>query len=227
MKLVLRIIFACALAGTASAAAAQTPAGRNYGRPVDSPETRANRALRGSTRCALGDAPSSVRKVLETAIGSDDEAKRVKSLIGVARNCYRADWPPFPATAVRNVIAEFFYLDQYRRDAPDLTKVLASPPESFAIVPAGSKGKPEPEQELAWYLAAVANCAVFAGSGPARELIVGPTDVAEEVRRFDALRPAIRRCLPAGGDAQLTPRVFRGFVAQALLTQAETAKRRP
>lgn len=203
------------LIGVATLAAAQDGDRGNYGRPLDTPENRADMMLRFAARCVVEKVPSTARKVLETGIGSDDEAKRVKGLPGVGRECFQPQWPAFPATPFRDAIAEVTYRKAYRTEpvVPD-----AAPPASFAIVPDGTKGTPQ--QEAAWQLGAIARCTVFAGPHEAHRWIVGPRNVDEEQHRFDALKPAIARCVPPQSAAALTARNFRGPVAAALLARA-------
>ncbi|MES2337440.1 MAG: hypothetical protein V4537_05010 [Pseudomonadota bacterium] len=208
------------LAGAALFAALPATAQR-YGRPVETVENRAIGALRGSSRCAAAEAPPSARKVLDTQLASDEEKKRVRMLMAVARKCYPASWPDFPPTLVRGAIAESLYLDAHRETKP---KSITGPaPASFGVVPAGTRGTPE--QEIAWTLAAVANCVVFADAADVHHLLIGPAAVDEETKRFDALRPAIGRCLPAAQAAVLKPATFRGYLADALYRQATTQAR--
>ena len=200
----------------ASAAAAQDGDRRDYGRPIDSPENRADLTMRFAARCVIDKVPASARKVLATRIGSDDEAKRVKGLPGVARECFQPQWPAFPPTAFRDAMAEVTYRKAYR-DEPAAGDQPA--PASFGVVADGEKGSPQ--QESSWALAAIANCAVFAGPHEARQWIIGPRNVDEEQRRFEAMRPALARCVSPQSAAVLTARNFRGPVAAALLARAE------
>lgn len=193
-------------------AAMPAAAQRDYGRPVDSPETRAMRALRGSAACAVDTAPASARKVLESDVASLEEAKRVKSLIAVARKCYPQTWPDFPPSLVRGALAERLYLSSNQSRGPGATP--AAPPASFGVVALGTRGTAD--QETAWTLAAVANCVVFADARAAHELLLVPAAVDEETRRFDTLRPALDKCLAADQAKVLKAATFRGYLADAL-----------
>lgn len=200
----------------AAGAAAQDGDRRDYGRPLDTPENRGDLAMRFAARCVVDKVPASARKVLDTGIGSDDEVKRVKGLVGVARECFQPQWPAFPPTAFRDAMAEVAYRKAHRT-LPDMAS--GPPPASFGVVPADRKGTPQ--QEAAWTMAAIANCAVFAGSREAHEWVVGPRNVDEEQRRFGLLQPAIGKCVAPGQAAALTARNFRGPVAAALLARAD------
>lgn len=208
-----RVMAALTLLASASPLSAQ----QNYGRPIDTAENRAWMALRFSSRCAVSEVPASARKVLDTVIGSADEAKRVKSLVGLARKCYPGQWPAFPSTLVRGAIAESFYIEAYRTNAPTMV-AKSAPPVSFGVVPAGTTGTSE--QEVSWTLAAVANCIVYADAAGVRHLLLGPANVDEEIRRFDALRPSIGKCVPPAQATVLKPVTFRGYLADALFRQA-------
>lgn len=195
----------------------------DYGRPVSTPENRADMALRGAAFCAYRTVPASARRVLETSIASAEEATRVKALPSVARKCFRIEWPAFQSTTLRNAIAEAAYRDKYLlRDPAPPGSTPARPPETFAVVPVGQQGTPE--QQTVWQLAAIAKCTVFAGPEESRQLVLGPRNVDEEQRRFTLLQGAIRQCVPTGELSALTARNFRGFVAYALLERAAEAR---
>lgn len=191
---------------------------QRYGRPVESVETRAIMALRGSARCATNDTPSSARKLLDTAIASDEEDKRAKSLMAVARKCYPTNWPAFPSTMIRGSVAEALYLEAHRTAVPKAPSAPA--PATFGVVPPGTKGTPE--QEIAWTLAAVANCVVYGDVAGVHDFLIGPVAVDEEGKRFAALRPALERCLPAQQARVLTPPTFRGYLADAMYRYVTT-----
>lgn len=201
--------------GAAIAVAVSTPqvaAAQRYGRPAPTVENRAILALRGSARCAVGEAPPSARKILETQVASDEEKKRVKMLIAVARKCYPTTWPEFSPTLVRGAIAESLYLDAHRNASP---KSASGPaPSTFGVVPAGTPGTAD--QEVAWTLAAVANCVVFADAADVHHLLLGPAAVDEEMLRFEKLRPSMELCLPGSQNTKLTPATFRGYLAESL-----------
>lgn len=200
----------------ASLSIAQAQSG-NYGRPLDTPENRASMMLRFSSACAAREAPPTARKLLATEIGSDAEAKAAKSLHAVGRKCYQAQWPEFSSTAVRNSVAEYFYRERYRMSRP--SPLAGPPPASFGVVPAGATGSPA--QEAAWSLAAIARCTVFVDPADAHQLVIGPSNVPEEDRRFALLKPALSKCVAPAQVAGLNARNLRGFVADALLTQIE------
>lgn len=208
-----------AVAFIASTSTAQR--GADYGRPLETPENRADFALRGAARCVFVDVPTSARKVLETEIGSADEAKRVKGLAGVSRRCFQPQWPAFQPTAFREALAEASYREQFYRDDP--TPAETTPPASFGVVAVDAKGTPE--QEAAWQLAALGNCVVFASPAAAREWVIGPRNVEEETRRFALLKPGIAQCGGPAAVATLTARNFRGAVANALFERARRAGR--
>ena len=196
-------------------------AAQRYGRPEPTVENRAIMALRGSARCAIGEAPPSARKVLDAPVASDEERKRVRMLIAVARKCYPTTWPDFPPTLVRGAIAETLYLDAHRNETPK--PLGGAAPASFGVVAAGTKGTPE--QEVAWTLAAVANCVAFADPAGIHHLLLGPAGVGEETKRFDGLRPAMNKCLPAAQAAVLTPATFRGYLADAMYRRSTSSAR--
>ena len=200
----------------ASGVSAQDGDRRDYGRPIQSPENLGDQAMRSAARCVVDKVPGSARKVLDTDIGSDEEAKRVKGLVGVGRECFQPQWPAFPPTAFRDAMAEVTYRKAHRTEPANPAGAL---PASFGVVPADRKGTPA--QEAAWGMAAIANCAVYAGPHEAHEWIVGPRNVDEEQRRFALLQPAIGRCVAPGQAAVLTARNFRGPVAAALLARAD------
>lgn len=202
------------LAGTASA-----QDGGNFGRPLDTPENRADMLVRFSARCVVSKAAATARKVLATQISSPQEAKLVKSLASVARDCFPAQLPAFPSTLYRNALAEAQYREQFRRGDP--TPKETSLPASFGVVPAGQTGSPE--QESNWQFAAIANCTVFADPAGAREWIIGPRSVPEEEKRFAAFKPALEKCVAPAVVDKITARGFRGFVATALLDRARRA----
>lgn len=194
--------------------------GGNYGRPLDTPANRAAGMLRFSGGCAVRDVPASARKVLATQVASDQEARAVRALTGVARKCYPIQMPAFPPTAVRGSVAEALYRSTLGRTKPHM--VSAPPPTSFTVVPAGQSGTPA--QETAWSLAAVGRCAVYADAPAAHEWVMGPANVPEEERRFGLLKPALARCVPAAQLDQITPGLLRGFVAEALLDRGKDAQ---
>lgn len=217
------LIAAVTISASTVVAASPVAAQRDYGRPLDTPANRAAGMLRYSGYCAVRDVPASARKVLETSIGSDDEAKRVKTLTALARKCYRPELPPFPPTAVRNSIAEALYLNAYRTTPPPAIEA-GPPPASFGVVPEEQKGSEM--QEAAWSLAAIARCAVFADPANARELVLGPANVDEETKRFVRLQPALAKCVGAEQAALLTPQTTRGFIADALWRTTPAARSR-
>ena len=214
-----RLAIVAAMVVGASNASAQDGDRRDFGRPLDTPENRADFALRSAARCAVDKVPASARKVLDTGIGSIEEAKGVKALTSVARECFQPQWPAFPATPFRDAMAEVTYRKANRTEPVIPT---AEPPASFAVVSADQKGSPV--QEVSWQLAAIAACTVFAGGHEAHEWIIGPRSVEEENRRFDAVKPAIAKCVSPNVSASLTARNFRGPVAAALLARSERAK---
>jgi hypothetical protein len=194
---------------------------RDYGRPVDSPENRADAVVLRAAYCTTMKASASARHIVEAEIGSEDEAKQVRKLPGVVRECFDIKWPDFPPTTFRNALAEVAYRASYSVNDPDPPVAGAAPPASFGVVPPGKKGTPE--QEVAWQLAAIANCAVFVRPNQARQLILGPRNVDEEQRRFTAFLPALKQCVAAEDASVLTARNFRGFVANALLERTRRA----
>lgn len=212
-------LIALLAAGAATPALAQSY--KKYGTPADTPEVTARILLAGAARCALNDVPSSVRKVLATDPASKSEAKAVKSMESVTPKCFAADRGETNPILVRNALAEASYHVAYRRAAPDVSSQTKTPPASFGVAPADAKGTPE--QEGAWMMAALANCTVFASSAGVRDLIMVPIGVPEEQQQFDALKPAMARCMDAKTLAMLTPENFRGYLAAALWRQAEKA----
>ena len=205
-----------ALAAQASTALAQ----QDYGRPLDTPQNRADGSLRRAAYCSVERVAASTRKILAAEVGSNDEAKRVKGLRALAPECFNGNlFPDFNPTTFRNALSEAEYLSHYRLSDPRATKAFSKAmPASFAVVPAGTTGRPE--QQAAWQLAAIARCTVFVAPEASRQLILGPRNVDEEKKRYAALQPAIEICLGGQTAADLTPRLFRGFVADALLTRA-------
>lgn len=213
-----------ALLALFAAGAAVSAVGQSYkrfGTPADTPEVTARIMLAGAARCALNDVPSSVRKVLATGPGSKSEAKAVKAMEGVTPKCFAADRGETSPILVRNALAEASYHVEYRRSAPDVSSQTRTPPASFAVAPADAKGTPE--EEGAWTMAALANCTVFASSAGVRDLIMVPIGVPEEQQKFDALKPAMGRCMDEKTLAMLTPENFRGYLAAALWRQAQKA----
>lgn len=215
-------LFVAVAAPAGALAAAPQDNLRDYGRPIDTPDNRADMALRGAARCVMGEVPTSARRILATPIASDEEAKRIKALPGVARSCFQLQWPEFPPTAFRNALAEASYRERYFVNDPAPANGVP-PPASFAVSEAGKAGTPA--QEVAWQLAAIAKCTVFAGPEDARQFILGPRNVDEEQRRFTVLQASIRKCVPANDVAELTARNFRGFVAYALAERAASVKK--
>lgn len=195
---------------------------RDFGQPVDNAQTRANGALRSGAQCALLNVAPSVRKVLETTPGSKEEASRTKSMTAVSPECFPRESFTFDSTALHNALAEMTYLSRYGDKEPDLSSLGSEPPASFGVVPAGASGTPA--QESTWALAALANCTVFVAPHDVRKLIMGPSDLPEEQTRFDVLKPAIGRCTHDPNMSALTPHLFRGFLANALLTRTQAAK---
>lgn len=211
-------IICMAIALIAVPAAAQRDRGE-YGVPAQTPENLARFALRGSSGCALRTAPGTAVKVLTSPIASAAEAKQAKSLRVVARSCYQPQWPDFVSTDVRNAIAEAQYRERYRIMPKVLADTAVSPPASFGVAPAGVTGTPQ--QDSAWFLAALANCVVFAAGADVHNLIIGPVGVPEEDRRFGVLKPALSRCQPAGSPV-LTSALFRGYLADALWMRVQS-----
>ncbi len=207
---------AAAIMVSASSAVAQRDTGQ-YGRPEQTPENMRRFAVVGSSFCANKNASATVGKIIASPIGSTEEAKLVKSLRAVARQCYQPQWPSFPATEVRNALAQIEYREHFK-DVPAATPPGTKPPETFRVAPTDAKGTPE--QESAWYLGALANCVVFVDAPGAHNLVIGPAGVPEEGKRFEKLQPALAQCGPPSGIPGLTGVVLRGFLADALLARA-------
>jgi len=220
---VTRLVFslvALLAAGASGPAPAQSY--KHYGAPIDTPEVTARLMLAGAARCALKDVPSSVGKVLATEPASKNEAKAVKSMEAVTPKCFAADRGETDPILVRNALAEASYDAKYQRSAPDVSSQTRTPPDSFGVAAPNEKGTPD--QEGAWTLAALANCTVFASSKGARDFIMVPIGVPEEQQQFDALKPAMAKCMNADELKLLTPAIFRGYLAAALWRQAEKAQ---
>jgi hypothetical protein len=213
---------AAALAVVAAApAAVLAQDGGNYGRPEQTPENMVRFALFRFSFCAMKKSAMTADKLLSTDIGSDEEAKLVKSLRTTARDCY-SDWPGFSPTEVHNSMAEIRYHTEFKSAPVPVVGANEKPPASFTVP--GAKDKGTPEQEVAWYLGALANCITFADVPGAHRLVMGPFGVPEETKRFDALKPAIAKCSGQETVAGLTPRLLRGYLAESLLVRMRRAK---
>lgn len=213
----LRVTVAIVLAASAGPALAQR--GVNYGQPLDNLENNLDLALRRAAFCIDRNVPATARRILASDIGSDEEAKRVRSAMTAGRDCFPDNRPRFNPTSFRNMVAESEYMARHRITDPEASRTGPVPlPATFSVQPAGVDGRPE--QRVAWQLAAIARCTVFVDPAKARQLIIGPRNVPEEDRRFAELSPAIGKCVEPRTASQLKARDFRGFIADALLARA-------
>ncbi|WP_375399065.1 hypothetical protein [uncultured Sphingomonas sp.] len=198
-----------------SPALAQRDDNERFGRPLMTPDNLADMSLGRFAFCAEARAQATAAKVLQTRLASDEEAKQVRKLAAVNRECSPLYPMPFTPTAVRNALATIAYRRNHKSgDVPPPTPAGTPPPASFAVVPADANGTDQ--QQGAWYLGAIANCVVFVDPPAVHRLVTGPIDVPEEDKRFAALVPAIGRCSPSDTSG-LTVRRFRGYLANALL----------
>ncbi len=192
-----------------------------YGTPPDTPQNRADRALQQTAACLIERVPATARKVMNSDLGSDGERKQVKSVLAVAPTCYQHNWPKFDPTALHNALAQQYYQSRFTTNDPGIRPGV-QPPESFAVVPAGTHG--DERQQGVWFLGAIASCVTFADPEDVRALVLGPMGVDEEGRRFDQLRPAITRCVAGDAADKMTARLLRGYLAWALLRRTVGAE---
>lgn len=173
--------------------------------------------------CASRQSPSAPRKLLETEIASDEEARQVNRMRAVGRRC-AGDFPPFSPLVVRSVAAIMLYNAEFRRVEPRLP-VDPVLPASFAVVPADRQGS-EAQKDI-WYVAGIANCISYVNPKLAREAVLADPDPRAEEESFRALKPALDRCLRPGSAFPIAPMQFRGILAEQLLKRSRAAGHAP
>lgn len=205
------IVGALLALGATAADAAQR---KQYGRPVETPESRMHAAVRGFAYCSMSKDESRVRDLLASEIGSKQEAQIAKKLQAPARGCIDPTWPDLSPALVRGALAENLYRREFGRKVFEKPATQPPLPDTFAVVPDDRNGTDEQKND--WYLAAISNCAVFVQPELAHELLLIPPDVPEEGEAFDQLRPAYSQC-SGGKDFKLPAGIIRRFLSESLL----------
>jgi hypothetical protein len=93
--------------------------------------------------CASRESPSALRKLIETEMGSAEEAKQVSKMQALSRRC-AGEMPKLMPLLVRNVSAIMLYNDEFKRLAPSEPTPPLPQPATFAVVPADRHGADAP-----------------------------------------------------------------------------------